>query len=440
MTTKFRDSALVLGSILLALGAAELVARAVFPPLPNVEIREDPEAVARRSTEIAEGRTFDAPGSEISGLYVYTPTGLRLRANTVARVVQHNVSGRTVEIRTNSLGYRNPEIGAKQEGRPRVLFLGDSVTNAGYIDESETFVRMVETLSAQGGGPVYETINAAVGGVGLEDELAILNETGLGTNPDVVVLCFYLNDPVPSPGVWLVPPPTWLERSRLAAYALMAVEQLRGRAKTDASAEQMADLDGWLEQVRRDFPPGGGDPLTDRAAFNAAIEKNFRDWGCSWSDGAWERMTPVFRELDRLAGIHHFDLRIVCFPLRAQVEAAVRRRRAAAASRAHRGRSCMCRSSICSPCCAKRTAKLRPARLSSTITATRPRLATSSSRGRFSGSCERSRREREEARRRWRELQDSRQTFAGEEDSRGTSGRVPLHLGRRLLDVGVPRP
>ncbi len=321
MTPKLRDAALILVSVLFALGAAELAARFILPPLPNVEIREDPEAEARRRTEIAEGRAFDTESSEISGLYVYTPTGLRLRASTIARVAQHNVSGRTVEIRTNSLGFRNPEIGPKQEGRRRVLFLGDSITNAGYVDEAETFVRLVETMSEEGGGPPFETINAGVGGVGLEDELAILNETGLTTSPDVVVLCFYLNDPVPSPGVWLIPPPSWLEQSRLAAYALMAVAQMQGRGKTDAPAEQMADLDGWLEQVRRDFPPGDGDPLRDRAAFNTAIEKNFRDWGCSWSDGAWERMTPVFRELRRLADIHDFELCFVCFPLRMQVEA-----------------------------------------------------------------------------------------------------------------------
>jgi hypothetical protein len=121
--------------------------------------------------------------------------------------------------------------------------------------------------------------------------------------------------------VWLIPPPSWLERSRLAAYSLLAVAHLRDRGKTDAPAEQMADLDSWLAQVRRDFPSGGGDPLQERAAFNAAIEANFRDWGCSWSDGAWERMTPVFRELKRLADIHDFDLRIVGFPLRLQVEA-----------------------------------------------------------------------------------------------------------------------
>jgi hypothetical protein len=231
------------------------------------------------------------------------------------------VSGRTVEIRTNSIGYRNPEIGTKIEGRPRVLFLGDSVTNAGYIDEAETFVRRIETMSGQDGGPALETINAAVGGVGLEDELAILNETGLVTDPDVVVLCFYLNDPVPSPGVWLLPPPSWLEKSRLAGLVMAALSRTQREDQTAAHAAQIADLDAWRAQVRRDFPPGDGDPALDRAAFHTQVIEHFRDWGCSWSDGAWARMSPVFKELRRLADLHEIELRFVCFPHRLQVEA-----------------------------------------------------------------------------------------------------------------------
>lgn len=317
---RWRDAAVVVIAIVVAGALAEGIARLVFPPLPHAEVREDSEAAARRREEIAEGRDFGAEGSELAGLYVYTPTGLRLRANTVAHIERHNVSGRDVEIRTNSIGYRGSEIGAKEAGRTRILFLGDSITNAGYVDEPETFVRRVEALAREGGPPL-ETINAGVGGVGLEDELAILVETGLGVDPDVVVLCFYLNDAIPSPAVWLTPPPTFLQKSRLVAYAMLAASHLRDRGKTDPPAEAMADLDGWLEEVRGDFPGGKGDPLVERGGFNFAIEKNFRDWGNVWSDGAWMRMEPVFREFARQASIHDFALCIVCFPHRFQVEA-----------------------------------------------------------------------------------------------------------------------
>jgi lysophospholipase L1-like esterase len=313
---KGKDVALSAAATGLALVLAEAVARLVLPPLPHVEVRPDPGAPARRRAEIAEQRSIETATGAIDGLYVYTPSGLRMRANTLVHVEQAHVSGHTVEIRTNALGYRNREIGPKE--RRRVLFLGDSITNAGYLEDRLTFVRLVEEMSAD--GEPLETINAGVGGIGIEDELAILTETGLSTDPDVVVLGFYLNDAMPSPAVWPLAPPSGLERSRLVGSALTAIARVRHWGRTD-DVPEMPDLDGWRAQVRRDFPTGKGDPRTDRAAFHLEIVKNFRDWGCAWSDGAWTRMEPVLRELHRLARVHGFALGIVCFPHRMQVEA-----------------------------------------------------------------------------------------------------------------------
>ena len=45
-----------------------------------------------------------------------------------------------------------------------------------------------------------EAINASKGGIQTSDQLAILEETGLSTRPDIVVLGFYLNDLVESYG------------------------------------------------------------------------------------------------------------------------------------------------------------------------------------------------------------------------------------------------
>jgi lysophospholipase L1-like esterase len=309
MPKPLATAATIVAATAIALLLGEVIARVALPPLPSVEVREDPGAVDRRRLENEE---------EQPGLYVHTPVGLRLRANKVAVVHDHYFSGLTFEVRTNSLGYRNPEIGAKT--RPRILFLGDSITIAGYMPEAETYVRRVQALSEEDGGAPLETINAGVGGVSMADELAILTETGLSTDPDVVVLAFYLNDAIPSPAVVLLPPPRGLERSRLWAHLALAVARLRGEAEP-AREKAIPDLDAWLAEVRRRYPPGKGDPRVDRGAFNAEISKNFRDWGTAWSEPAWERMEPVLRELHRLAGLHGFALRIVCFPHRLQVDA-----------------------------------------------------------------------------------------------------------------------
>jgi len=300
----------VLVSCGVALLLAEGVARLVLPPLPYVEVRDDPGAVERRREE----NESDQPG-----LYVYTPVGLRLRANKVAIVENHDFSGLTFEMRTNSLGYRNREVGPKTSRR--VLFLGDSITLAGYMDEVDTFVRRVETLSREDGGSPYETINAGVGGISIADELAILEETGLGTDPDVVVVCFYLNDAIPSPAVVLRPAPTGLGRSRLWSYLSLAWAERRDAGREMESVAEVPDLGAWLREVEAEYPGGPGDIRTDRAAFNLAIARNFRDWGTAWSDDAWGRILPVLKEIARLADVHHFRMLLVCFPLRAQVEA-----------------------------------------------------------------------------------------------------------------------
>ena len=52
--------------------------------------------------------------------------------------------------------------------------------------QEETFVRRVESLAAAAGRK-WETINAGVSGISLKNELAILQETGLALEPNIVL-------------------------------------------------------------------------------------------------------------------------------------------------------------------------------------------------------------------------------------------------------------
>jgi hypothetical protein len=239
------------------------------------------------------------------------------------------LSGRTIEITTNALGYRNAEIGPKS--RARVLFLGDSITFADYVPEDESFVRLVERLSEAGPEPL-ETINAGMPMAGLTTELAILAETGLTTAPDIVVLDFYLNDLHDSVGIEFLRPPGWLWRSRLAHHLLGALSlALAGRDMESLGTRIMARERGgdfsletwaaWRDEVARRFPPGEGDPTRDVPAFHRLVQKQFMDWGSAWSDQTWAQMAPAFRELKALADRRRFELRIVAFPVRQQVVA-----------------------------------------------------------------------------------------------------------------------
>lgn len=298
---------------------AEALARILLPPPETVSIAPVPDlerrlaAENRDRQEVVAAHQFDL---ERAGLLIQTPTGLRMRANAIASI--RNVPGASGEIviATNSLGYRNPEIGPKT--RTRVLFLGDSVTISQYLPEEASFVRRVQALSETGGGAPIETINTAVAGIGLENELAILRETGLGTEPDAVVLGFFLNDVEPSPGVRILQPPWFLEWSWFARHLGRVLPFL---LKAETFRLYSWQTGPWRRELRSQYPPGNGDPEEDPAAFNAAILEAYNDWGSAWTDSAWRRIEPLLMEFGREAALHRFTPLVVCFPVRLQVEA-----------------------------------------------------------------------------------------------------------------------
>jgi lysophospholipase L1-like esterase len=253
--------------------------------------------------------------SELRRLYVETPTGMRLRPNARVVVVART-SRQTVEIRTNSLGFRGAPIGEKRG--LRILFLGDSITEAGYLPEEETFVSRVQQ-NAREQGRDWETINAGVEGAGLGNEIAILRERGVAVTPDVVVLGFYLNDFDSSPGVYLPAVPQWMEWSRLARYLAMASAVLLPSAT--ARSFEPVEIDALREEWVKDFPVGTGDYRIDRGAFNLVLYKWFFDFGGGWCPHLWTWMQPLFDQFRHLSDVHRFAPAIVMFPVRHQVEA-----------------------------------------------------------------------------------------------------------------------
>ncbi|MDD4909211.1 MAG: SGNH/GDSL hydrolase family protein [Candidatus Omnitrophica bacterium] len=252
-----------------------------------------------------------------NGLYLETPAGRRLKPNTEILILNHRVSKKDICIRTNSLGYRNPEIGPKT--RTRILFLGDSITLGDYLEEDKTFVSLVAALSSSTDRPI-ETINAGVGAIGLQNEYSILMETGLSTLPDIVVIGFYLNDFGPSPGIRIISPPTVFHKSRLLQYLFQYFSFFMAKVGADYRGTPPAENAAIRKEVLRYFPPGPGIPLKDKPAFNSAIHQNIRDWGKAWSKSAWKKIYLLLKEFGYQAEKNRFKLYIVIFPVRLQVE------------------------------------------------------------------------------------------------------------------------
>lgn len=318
----YRAVAIVLG-LVGALVSLEIAAR-LFLPVPErarVLASGHDRRLEGENAEPTEVRLKESVDEPDHGglLYFGTPTGMRLRANTRAVIEGHRLGGLEVEISTNSLGHRNREIGPKD--RLRVLFLGDSITVQDYLPEERTIVRRVEQLSESTDEPL-ETVNAGVGAIGLATELAILMETGLATDPDVIVLNWYLNDVESSAGIELVTPTGLFAYSRLAELLGARVALLEDRwLQRDVATISMETDAQWRAELEERLPSQPGDHGRDPKAFNKLIKDLIFDWGSAWSEGAWDRMEPLLIEMKRQADLLGVPFLIVAFPVFDQVTA-----------------------------------------------------------------------------------------------------------------------
>jgi lysophospholipase L1-like esterase len=270
--------------------------------------------------------TSQASNRDPNLFMIPTERGFRHRPNTEVIVFHPATRGLPTRYKTNSLGYRNREIGAKQG--ERTLFLGDSITLGLAVNEEYTFVRLVEDL-ARKDGLKSETINAAVNGLGTNGELAVLNESGLSVSPDVVVLGFCLNDFLQSPGIYLESLPSLLDRSvlahqlvRQASRYLYLTPSEREALDSPPMLKPPDEIFSWRDEFRTHSTVLSTNGDSDRAAktLHDAILDNFEDWGGAFSPHVWKRMEGLLAEFARLAREHRFRFVILAFPVRPQVE------------------------------------------------------------------------------------------------------------------------
>jgi hypothetical protein len=118
--------------------------------------------------------------------------GHRHRANAHAALMG-------VDVRTNSLGLRSSEISEKAaDGVARIAFVGDSIAMGWGVTEQETFVN--QTLAAlTASGHKVDGFNLGVGNYNTQQELALFRDVGAPLKPDIIVLCYFINDAEPMP-------------------------------------------------------------------------------------------------------------------------------------------------------------------------------------------------------------------------------------------------
>lgn len=321
----------LLVSFLLCALLLEVVSRLLFEAPPSVVIDNlsDPTAKVRslegrENVTLKDGRIY-SKGVPDSGFYIHTPTGRRLRRGASGVITHHHLSKKDVEFSTNSLGYRDDEIGEKGDRDYRILALGDSITLGDYAAVDETYPAFIERFLSEASDPVLEgrnvrVINAGVGAIDLQNEFAILMETGLSVEPDVVLVGMYLNDAYHSPVLKIRRLSPALSWSHFLRVASMWLDVSLDRYVYEGTGLRDEDA---IERARERFVAthtvAEGDWNSNEDAFNALIAENIGGWGYAWSDDFWKKIVPILELMKQVGDEHGFRLAVMLFPVSFQV-------------------------------------------------------------------------------------------------------------------------
>ncbi|MEM7203738.1 MAG: hypothetical protein AAF628_25975 [Planctomycetota bacterium] len=116
--------------------------------------------------------------------------GFRLARSFSAR---HTTADYDVEVRTNSVGQRGPELRPHPGADRRIVVLGDSFAFGHGVDVEQALpAQLGKTLG--GRGINLEVINTAAPGYGTHNQHALLVADGEGWAPDLVLLCLYVGN------------------------------------------------------------------------------------------------------------------------------------------------------------------------------------------------------------------------------------------------------
>ena len=181
MGSRLANLALATGSVLAVLMLGEVLVRVFLGPVPPRNLTLVPHKL-RREAPFPGVPYLLAPNAQATHRFGSNPRGY--------------FDGKgNLTYQTNSLGWRSPETTReKPPGRFRILGVGDSFTfGTGVRLEHLFLTRLAEHLEAETPGR-FEVLNLGVMGFNTSHELHLLRNAGLALDPDLVVICYVLND------------------------------------------------------------------------------------------------------------------------------------------------------------------------------------------------------------------------------------------------------
>jgi hypothetical protein len=166
------DIAVVLGSLLLALVAAEVALRVTDRFRPP----SDPPRCGYWDPSICE-------------MYAANPDyGYALRPSTTTEYRYPEEDPRRLTVTSNRRGFRDARELDEPEERPRVLVLGDSFVFGEGVEAQERFTDVLEDLAG------FRVDSVGMTGWGPDLMLRALETVEAEADPDVVLVCLYTHD------------------------------------------------------------------------------------------------------------------------------------------------------------------------------------------------------------------------------------------------------
>jgi hypothetical protein len=239
MTPLMKNMTVTAGTLLILMLATELVARFILEPVSRENLTTVPSELITSPTYSGVPYVLHQFRS-VTQSFGSDPRG-------------YFDEGATLTYRTNNLGFRGPSVHPKkQPDTIRIVGLGDSFTFGTGVRYEDTFLYQLERKYDDEPAPLpVQVMNLGVPAYDTSNEVATLLSQAAKLTPDVVVICFFLNDNGDIPDFMNIVNPkgrAWYRSSRFLDVMLWRVERRRqGDELVKAFfASFQPDSRGWL--------------------------------------------------------------------------------------------------------------------------------------------------------------------------------------------------
>jgi lysophospholipase L1-like esterase len=223
---------------------------------------------------------------------------------------------RGYRIRINSSGFRDDEFpDTPPRGARRIVILGDSVAWGLGVSMEDAFPQVLQRLLAERAPrdePSPLVYNLAVDGYSTEQELRLLETEAMDLGPEVVLICYVLNDPDTADG-GLARHFVGAQRSELLYQVRKAAWRIRHLLSQDADSDPRWDYLHFVHHDRRELVQSQFERL-GRIAESAQLNVTLAlvplfDWDEDGSSYAWSDLHESIEQCCSRNGIRFVDLR-----------------------------------------------------------------------------------------------------------------------------------